>query len=254
MLSVCLLTYNSERLLKDVIKSLLLIADEFIVVDSGSTDNTLSILQEFGINYHYHPYATHARQMNHAISLAKNDWVLCMDSDEVLDEEVIFAINQLKAESLNNDSIAWRIPRYWYVLGKPVRAIYPVSSPDFPVRLFNRNRVRFNNQPVDDSAEGENIEKRRLPGHVRHDTFYSLHEVFSKLNIYTSRVVKYKKIRPSLGRGILSAIGALFKWYLINGSWKEGKIGLVTGIYAISYSFLKYFKSWFYVDKKKTDP
>lgn len=244
MLSVCLLTYNSERLLQKVIESLLPVADELIVVDSGSTDRTLDILADFGIDSHYRAYTTHAQQMNHATSLAKNDWVLCMDSDEILSEETITAINRVKRDGLNNDKIAWSISRYWYVLGKPVRTIYPVSSPDYPLRLFNRNQVKFNNQPVDDAAEGD-VEKIILPGQVRHDTFYSLYEVFNKLNVYTTRVVKYKKIKPSLTRGAFSAIGALFKWYLLNGSWKEGRVGLVTGIYAVSYSFLKYFKAWF---------
>lgn len=251
MLSVCLLTYNSERLLREVIESLLPVADELIVVDSGSSDQTLKILKEYGIDYHHHDYATHARQMNYAIALAENDWVLCMDSDEVLSKETITAINRLKKESLNNQNVAWSISRYWYVLGKPVRTIYPVSSPDFPLRLFNRNQVKFNDQPVDDAAEG-NVERLILPGRVRHDTFYSLHEVFNKLNVYTSRVVKYKNIKPSLCRGAFSAFGAMFKWYLLNGSWKDGKVGLVTGVYAVSYSFLKYFKAWFYHEENKS--
>jgi len=248
MLSVCLLTCNSERLLQEVIESLLPVADEFIVVDSGSTDRTLSILNEYGVDVYYHAYATHAQQMNYAISLAKNDWVLCMDSDEILSEETISAINIVKEKNLDNQYIAWSISRYWYVLGKPVRTIYPVSSPDYPLRLFNRNQVKFNNQPVDDAAEGD-VERMILPGRVRHDTFYSLHEVFNKLNVYTSRVVKYRNVKPSLTRGAFSAFGAMFKWYLLNGSWKDGRVGFVTGVYAVSYSFLKYFKAWFYAGK-----
>jgi hypothetical protein len=82
------------------------------------------------------------------------------------------------------------------VLGEEVRTIYPVSSPDFPVRLFNRPS-RFNDRPVDDQVVGF-THSARLPGFVRHDTFYSLHEVFSKLNSYTTRLVKHQKIRPSL--------------------------------------------------------
>jgi len=250
MLSVCLLTCNSERLLNDVVKSLIPVADEFIVIDSGSTDRTLEILAEFGINCHYHTYSTHAKQMNYAVSLAKNEWVLCMDSDEILNEDTIADIRRIKEEGLNNEGVAWCLPRYWYVLGKPVRTIYPVSSPDFPIRLYNRNRVKFNDSPVDDAAEGE-VQRQVLAGRVRHDTFYSLHEVFNKLNVYTSRVVKYKKITPSLSRGAISAFGAMFKWYLLNGSWKDGKVGFVTGVYAVSYSFLKYFKAWFYAAKNK---
>jgi glycosyltransferase involved in cell wall biosynthesis len=96
-LSVCLLTCNSARLLRDVLPPLLKIADDFVVLDSGSTDATLDICREYDLHVHYHPYAMHGAQMNHATSLAAHDWVLCMDSDEILDEQTVNFILQLKA-------------------------------------------------------------------------------------------------------------------------------------------------------------
>ncbi len=68
------------------------------------------------------------------------------------------------------------------------------------MRLFNRQQARFNDRPVDDQVVGH-ASSVRLPGFVRHDTFYSLHEVFNKLNSYTTRLVKYQQIKPSLTRG-----------------------------------------------------
>lgn len=243
-LSVCLLTCNSDRLLRDVVLPLLKIADEIVVLDSGSTDKTLDICREYNLNIHHHPYMMHGAQMNHATSLAAHDWVLCMDSDEILDEQAVNYILQLKADDEPAPEQAWRLQRYWYVLGEQTRTIYPVSSPDFPVRLYHRRTAHFNNRAVDDQVEGYST-AMKIPGHVRHDTFYSLHEVFSKLNSYTTRLVKYQKIRPSIGRGIISAIGAFFKWYLFSGAWRNGKVGAVTGLYATLYSFLKYFKAWY---------
>lgn len=249
-LSVCLLTCNSARLLRQVLPPLLAVADECIVVDSGSSDATLDICQQFGLTVHHHPYTAHGDQMNYATALASHDWVLCMDSDEILDGDVVAAILKLKAGEAPDPACAWRLPRYWYVLGEAVRTIYPVSSPDFPVRLFNRTTAAFNDRPVDDQVVGHR-RSIKLPGHVRHDTFYSLHEVFNKLNGYTTRLVKNQKIRPSLCRGIVSAIGAFFKWYLFSGAWRQGKVGVVTGLYATLYSFLKYFKAWYAGDDKR---
>lgn len=250
-LTVCLLTCNSARLLREVMPPLLTVADEFIVVDSGSTDSTLAICREYGLSVHHHPYAMHGAQMNYAIDLAAHDWVLCMDSDEILDAETVDFILALKASEEPPVNCAWRIARYWYVLGEEVRTIYPISSPDYPVRLFNRTRARFNHRPVDDKVEG-NVQATKMPGRVRHDTFYTLHEVFNKLNSYTSRLVKYQTVRPSIGRGVISATGAFFKWYLFSGAWRQGKVGIVTGLYAVSYSFLKYFKAWYqYQDNEK---
>lgn len=241
-LSVCVLTHNSLRTLAQCITPALSLADELIVVDSGSTDGTLDYLVSQGIQPIHRPYQTHGTQMNFAIERASNDWVLCLDSDEFLDAETIKAIRELKP-NLHNPEVGYRIQRYWHVLGQEVRAIYPVSSPDKPLRLFNRTRVRFNDQPVDDKASGA---KQRvvLPGHVIHDTFFSLHEVFTKLNGYTSRLVQHQQIPPSLWRAFISPPFAFIKWYGRKGAWRDGAIGLVTGVYAGLYTFLKYFKSW----------
>lgn len=251
-LTVCLLTCDSARLLREVLPPLLEVADECIVVDSGSTDATLDICRQFGLQVHHHAYTAHGAQMNYATALSSHDWVLCMDSDEILDAEAVAAILRLKAGEEIDPDCAWRLPRYWYVLGEAVRTIYPVSSPDYPVRLFNRTVAAFNDRPVDDRVVGHS-RSIRLPGRVRHDTFYSLHEVFHKLNSYTTRLVKYQKIRPSLSRAAISAIGAFFKWYLFSGAWRRGKVGLVTGLYATFYSFLKYFKAW-YAEGDKREP
>lgn len=247
-ISVCLLTYNSARLLHEVLQPLISIADEIIIVDSGSSDETINISRGYGIEPIYHPFNTHGEQMNHATGLASYDWVLCMDSDEILDEQTTAFILKLKQGEEPEQGQAWRFSRYWYVLGEQVRTIYPISSPDFPVRLYNRRQTRFNDRPVDDQAEGF-INSSVIPGFVRHDTFYTIHEVFNKLNTYTTRLVINKKIKPSLLRGIISAIGAFFKWYLFSGAWRKGRVGLVTGLYATFYSFLKYFKAWYWDGK-----
>lgn len=244
-LTVCLLTYNSQRLLEEVLAPLRRIADEFIVLDSGSTDGTLEILARHGLSPIHRPYRTHADAMNHAVSLAANDWVLCVDSDEVLDSDTLAEIGRLKAGPEPDPYTGFRISRYWHVLGREVRAIYPVSSPDYPVRLFNRTRVRFNDAPVDDKPFGFR-KSVILRGRVRHDTFHTLDEIFSKLNGYTSRLVRYSHVTPSLSRAFLSGFFAFLKWYLRKGSWRDGRVGVVAAVYAGLYSFLKYFKAWYW--------
>lgn len=241
-LSICLLTHNSMRTLERCLVPALDIADEMVVVDSGSSDGTLEFLRSRGVVPIHRPYKTHASQMNFAIDLASNDWVLCLDSDEFLEAGILAAIAELKP-GLVDPAVGYRIRRYWQVLGREVRAIYPVSSPDLPLRLFNRTRVRFNDQPVDDKASG--AERRiTLPGRVTHDTFFSLHEVFAKLNGYTSRLVCHRTVAPSLWRALVSPGFAFAKWYFRKGAWRDGAVGLVTGIYAGLYTFLKYFKAW----------
>jgi glycosyltransferase involved in cell wall biosynthesis len=243
-LTVCVLTFNSQRLLREVLEPLTQVADEFVVLDSGSSDRTLEICAGFGIAPIQRPYKTHAEQVNQAVSLAAHDWVLCIDSDEVLDAGTVEAIRRLKAGPEPDPGTAYRISRHWHVLGREVRAIYPVSSPDFVVRLFNRTRVRFNDAPVDDKPFGF-ARTEILPGRVRHDTFHTLDEVFHKLNVYTSRVVRYSHVAPSLPRAFLSGFFAFLKWYVRKGGWRDGRVGVVAAVYASLYSFLKYFKAWY---------
>jgi len=241
-LSVCLLTYNSLRTLERCLLPALGIADEVVIIDSGSTDGSIEFLAKHGLTAIHRPYLTHADQMNFAIDQAAHDWVLCLDSDEFLDTETLSAITALKPE-LNDPTVGYRIQRYWHVLGREVRAIYPVSSPDKPLRLFNRNQARFNDLPVDDKASGAKI-RIVLPGHVIHDTFFSLHEVFTKLNGYTTRLVGFQNVPPSLLRALIAPVFAFLKWYFRKGAWRDGPVGMVTGVYAASYTFLKYFKAW----------
>lgn len=243
-LTVCVLTFNSQRLLAEVLPPLVALADELVVLDSGSSDATLEICARFGLTPIHRPYKTHSDAMNHAVSLAGNDWVLCVDSDEVLDARTVEEIGRLKAGPEPDAGMAFRISRHWHVLGREVHAIYPVSSPDYPVRLFNRTRVRFNDAPVDDKPFGF-ARTEILPGRVRHDTFHTLDEVFSKLNSYTSRLVRYSDVKPSLSRALLSGFFAFLKWYFRKGGWRDGAVGVVGGVYASLYSFLKYFKAWY---------
>jgi glycosyltransferase involved in cell wall biosynthesis len=243
-LTVCLPTFNSGRLLREVLPPLREVADEFVVLDSGSKDDTLEILRAFGIGATHRPYSSHAEQMNAATSLAAHDWVLCIDSDEVADERLVAAVRALKAGPEPDPGSAYRLRREWYVLGRKVRAIYPVSSPDFPVRLFNRTRVRFNDVPVDDKALGF-ARTEILAGGLRHDTFYNLDEIFNKLNTYTSRRMRGEPLNSSLARAVVSGLFAFLKWYFVKGSWRDGPVGVVAGVYAGLYSFLKYFKAWY---------
>lgn len=241
-ISICLLTFNSLRTLERCFPPLLELASDLVVVDSGSTDGTLEYLAARGIRSLHRRYDTHAAQMNYAISQAQSDWVLCMDSDEYLDSETIRNIRTMMP-ALSDPDIGYRITRHWRVLGREVVAMYPVSSPDYPARLFNRTRARFNDQPVDDKPAGFS-RTEVIPGHVVHDTFFSLHELFAKLNSYTTRLVSHKNVPPSLPRAFLGAPAGFLKWYFRKGAWRDGARGLVTASYAAAYTFLKYFKAW----------
>lgn len=247
-LSVCLLTFNSARLLEACLTPLMRVADELVVVDSGSSDATLDILARNRITPVKRSYVSHSDQMNYASSIARHEWVLCIDSDEILDEATVANVLALKPR-LDDARKAYRISRQWFALGRPVHAVYPASSPDYPVRLFHRGTVQFNGAPVDDKPIGF-AETEIIAGEVRHDTFYSLHEVFQKLNVYTTRLCELKQIRPSLLRALVHPLPAVFKWYVVKDGWRDGKVGVVMAVYAGLYTFMKYFKAWYFAHER----
>lgn len=244
-ISVCCLTFNSERTIRKTLESVEKIADEIIVVDSLSTDKTLEIVKNFTDKIYHKTYKYHGLQMNYTIDLCSNDWVFCIDSDEFLDEDMIRHILRLKKDRLN-DKEAFRLHREWLFLGKPVHAFYPVSSPDKIIRFFNRKNVRFNEKPVHDKPIGFN-NYSWLEGRLVHNSVLSLHDLYDKLNKYTSRYAQGYANEPRKVKFInllLNPCVAFIKWYFYKKNFLDGVRGFILGTYAAMYTFLKYAKTY----------
>lgn len=245
-ISFCCVTFNAERTLDATLSSLTGLADEIIVVDSFSTDSTLEIARRYTSKVTQDSYLYHGVQMNKATALASHDWVFCIDADESVDAELAQALREWKEKGPGNFD-AFRVMREWRFLGRSLHAFYPVSSPDRIIRLYNRQTVRFNERPVDDKPEGF---KRRnvvpLPGHLIHDTTGSIHDLFGKVNHYTSRAARgagqEAVDESSLGKVITRPWMAGLKWYVFKKGYKDGFPGVVLGMYAFFYTFLKYAK------------
>jgi len=227
-------------------------ADEIIVVDSFSSDETIEIVKEFTDKIFFKEYKYHGLQMNYAIELCKHDWVFCIDSDEFVDEKMIKFLCNLKKTGLEGKE-AFRLYREWFFLGKPIHAFYPVSSPDKIVRFFNRKNVRFNETPVHDKPVGfKHFEW--LEGKLLHDTVISIHDLYDKSNKYTSRYVDgYSDTarKVSLHNLLFNPLAAFLKWYFIKKNFLDGTRGFFLGTYAAFYTFLKYAKLYYIQNSPK---
>ncbi|TDU81771.1 glycosyltransferase involved in cell wall biosynthesis [Prosthecobacter fusiformis] len=247
-ISFCCVTFNAERTLNTTLASLAGVADEIIIVDSFSTDATMEIARRYTSKVVQEPYLYHGTQMNKATALATHDWVFCIDADESLDEELVKTLKEWK-EKGPGDRDSFRVWREWLFLGRSLHAFYPVSSPDRIIRLYNRQLVRFNDRPVDDKPEGQKkIGKPPLAGLLKHDTTGSIHDLFAKCNHYSSRAARgagpEAVADSSLGKVVLRPWGAVAKWYLLKQGYKDGFPGLLLGVYAFLYTFLKYAKMY----------
>lgn len=241
-LSVYILTCNSPKYLPDILKRCSRFADEIVIVDSGSTDNTLDIARSFNCKIFNRPLDNFREQRRFAHNCCTHQWVLAIDSDEIPSDELIKETQQLKVDGFKFD--AYKIRRNWNVLGKWVHGLIPVPSPDYPIRLLNKQKVVFDERSTrsHETAHGyDTLGVIEAP--LFHYTFETRHELESKLLLY-SRLRAEDIIESGKSTGLFqllfSPVGAWFKWYVVRGNWKDGYVGLILACFAMRYTYHKY--------------
>ena len=142
LLSVVIISKNEETYIGDAIKSADF-ADEVLLLDSCSSDNTCEVAKKLGARVESHNWLGFGPQKNLAVSLAKNDWVFVLDSDE----RIPLKLQSEIVSTLKNPSFdGYFVGRLNNFFGKNISTcgLYP----DYSLRLFNRNKGNFNNAPI----------------------------------------------------------------------------------------------------------
>jgi len=243
-LSAFILTLNSEKYLEEILVRLRKACDEIVVVDSGSNDSTEAIAKKENVVFLSRAFDNFKNQRAYAVQHCTHSLVLMIDSDEIPDDELLSALNSLKRSDELHD--AYRLKREWFVLGKKIHAVYPVVSPDFPVRLFDKRMSNFDQSPVVHEEPSGYKTISVLDGTLKHYTFETKKEISEKLERYTSlsaETLLKKKKSLSVFQQYLSATAAFLKWYFAKGGWRDGGVGLALGKYAFDYTFKKYKKA-----------
>jgi glycosyltransferase involved in cell wall biosynthesis len=175
-LTAILISYNEEQDLPRALVSLAGIANEIILVDSGSTDRTCQIARTFGARVYTRELDTFAEQKNYAASLSSNDWILSIDCDHELSPELRSSMLAWKQQAPEKNG--YEIPQLTNYLGGWIR--HSGWYPEFKVLLFRRDRGRF----VSALHERVHVEglAGRLNGHLFHYTIRSLAEHRAKLD------------------------------------------------------------------------
>lgn len=242
-LTILIPTFNEERNIRDAITSAAW-ADQVLVVDSFSTDNTVAIAREMGARVLEHEYINSATQKNWAIPQAAHEWVMVLDADERITPELRDEIQQF-IKSPGNDA-AMRIYRANYFMGKPIR--YCGWQDDSVLRVFPRDRTRYLDREVHadaiiDGGGNVRIARSRMP----HYTFDNFEQYMKKFDRYTTwaagdRAARTKKVTAVhlLGR----PLWRFFKQYLLRLGILDGRAGLVVCTLAAFSVFLKYAKLW----------
>jgi glycosyltransferase involved in cell wall biosynthesis len=178
-ISATIITHNEAANITRVIRSLDC-ADEILVVDSGSTDETLQIAAGLGARTVVHSWSGFAAQKNFAVREARHDWILSLDADEELDEAARAAIHEWK-QSAPADA-AYRFARRARYLGRWI--LHSGWYPDRKVRLFDRRRARWKGATVHESVE-VNGPIATMVGEILHYTYDSIEDHRSRMEFYT---------------------------------------------------------------------
>ncbi len=223
-ISAVIITYNEADKISRCIQSVRGIADEVLVVDSGSTDDTVSIAEKSGARVLQQDWLGYGRQKQFAVDHALHDWVLCLDADEWLSDELAA---QLLEEKKQPQKRAFKIPRRNRFLGRWLK--HGEGYPDYSLRFFDRRAARWNNHPVHEAVETEspiNI----LKGDLMHDSAENLKNYLSKQNEYTSlqaQIMFENGRRFSLLKMIFSPVLRFLKFYLFRLGFLDGIPGFI---------------------------
>jgi glycosyltransferase involved in cell wall biosynthesis len=233
-----IITYNEEDHIEACIRSLQQVCNEIVVVDSLSTDNTVAIAERLGAVVVPQKYLGEGKQRNVTEAHCNNDWILALDADERLDEEMIETIRQLP---FDDERIGYEFNRKSYVGARWVKG--PGFYPDYIVRLYNKKHAGY--EPKFGHAGVIAPTVKRVPGHIIHYTYDNISDWIAKINQVSSLDAQgmYQRGKaPSNIKPVTSALSAFFRQFIIRGGMFKGIDGFTITMTSVFRSYIKYLK------------
>ncbi len=236
--SVTVLTRNSQSKLKEVLSALSSFG-EVLVYDTGSKDSTLDIARAFrNVKIAQAPFAGFGPSHNMASAAASNNWILSVDSDEVVTSELIQEIASL---DLDPQSV-YSFPRHNAFNGKFIR--YCGWYPDRQIRLYHRINTKFSDDQVHERIISEGLRHIALDGAIVHYSYSSISDFLAKMQSYSTLFAEqYRgKRKSSILTAILHGVWAFWRSYLIKLGFLDGYEGFVISAYNGHTAYYKYIK------------
>ena len=239
-LSLVIITRDAARDLPGCLASAPFAAD-LVVVDSGSRDDTVETARRSGARVIEHPWQGFGPQKAFAVAQARHDWVLCLDADERVTPELGAAIAALFARGAPGPA-AFAIARRNRFLGRWLR--HGEGYPDWVVRLFDRRRARWSDDPVHESVLADGP-VARLGGDLLHESAESLGDYVEKQNRYTTlqaAAMHARGERATWAHIVLAPAARVFRLYVLKFGCLDGVPGFAHIAISAFASFLKYAK------------
>lgn len=238
-LSVVIITKNEEKNIRRCLDSVSW-ADEIVLIDSQSEDNTRAIAEEFGAKIYSPEWKGYGHAKQEGVKHCSHNWILSIDADEVITEELKSEIQLVL--SVENPKDGYLIPRKTNFMGRWIN--HSNWYPDFVLRLFNKEKGGFNDNYVHEAVEIGGP-KDYLNHDMLHYSYPDLGEYFRKFNIYTTMGAE-ELARRGKGAGFfaifIKPVASFIKHYFIKRGFLDGLEGFVVSFLSSIAVFVKYCK------------
>ena len=238
-ISVTIITKNEERNIRDCLESVKW-ADEIVVVDSGSTDDTLKICKSIQARIYQEDWKGFSRQKNSAIEKAGNEWILSLDADERIPPDLRKEIQTILEQ--NPPEQGYFIARRNFFLGRWIR--HCGWYPDYNLRLFRKSQGRFGERAVHERVEIQG-KLGYLKHPLEHKTYCSLGDFIQRMDRYSTLAAAEMRSQGRSYRfsdALLRPPFTFLQMYFLRAGFLEGYLGFLLSILYSFYTFLKYSK------------
>lgn len=236
-ITATIITFNEQANIERCLKSILWV-DEIVVVDSYSSDNTIEICKKYNCKIIQAEWMGFGKTKKFAVDSASHDWILSIDSDEEVTEQLKDKIQQTLAAP---EYYGFKIKRRSHYLGKEIK--HCGWDRDYPLRLFNRQFANFNDKEVHESVI-LNGKKGRIHESFLHYTYPTISSHINKINRYTELAALDGEKKYSLLTSLLFGINKFLKMYLLQKGFLDGKYGFLLCVNSAFGVYLKYIKVW----------
>lgn len=243
-LSIAITAFNEEENLARCVLSAADLAEEIVVVDSGSTDRTLEIAQELGAKVVHQDWLGHSRQKQVALDHCTREWVLVLDCDEELSPELHESmLDFFQSEKSKQHDGAWFSRKVWF-LGRWIT--HGDWYPDRKLRLVRREKAKMSGNDAHDAVEvsGATIV---LAGDLHHYSFPSINRYVEKINVFADLFLQKQKAEGrtwSLTANVTRPLWRFFRAYVLRRGFLDGFPGLWIAVSTAFFAFVRYSRKY----------
>lgn len=243
-ISVVLIVKNESAHLRECLNTVSW-ADEIVIVDSGSSDDTCKIAAEYTDKVYIETdWQGFGIQRQRAQQYARCDWVMMLDADERITPELAEEIKQVIAD--NNQVYVYSVPRLSYVFGRFIR--HAGWYPDYVTRLYPRGKAAYNANRVHEKLEfSDGLAEKKLSGDLLHYTYRDMEHYLVKSANYAAEWAQQRKANgknSSLLQGVLHGFSCFIKMYIVRAGFLDGKQGFLLSVLSAHSTFVKYADLW----------